>query len=360
MRNTARHLDASHAAILLLLFTIPLVPCAGDSQERDRAEVLERALQYSPEYTVPVLRSAGTPEAIYTDLNANGTLDVAVLTIVADPRVEPTTTQLSNPLRLYNPDVVHPVFILEAYFSGQEAIVTVELGRRALWNSMGFRRLTTEPFPVAIEIGFRSLAGSRTDLVVFHEGGKVSRFSFEESRNQRGFIIDVDDDGSDDIITAHRVPEAGRGFETFLELHKLQSEGYRRVGSVPIVRTVNDFLTAAARDMERGDWEALSARIADGTGASDLERAFRGITDEDIAESRFDHSALGKTIDRAAFPHLTDNPFPAPYTGRSFRLVFRVECCDHDVRFFEAIIGLSNNPFTGTRVAFLTEHGGGR
>ena len=353
MRNT--HAVARRTLILLLVFTASLY--AGDTHEQLREEVLEQAFRFSPEYTAPVLSSAQYPEAIFTDLNGNGQLDVAMLTIVADPRVDATTANLSNPLRLYNRDVVEPVFILEAYFSGQEAIVTVELGRRPLWNTMGFRRLTAEPFPVAIEIGFRSLSGSRTDLVVFHEGGKVSRFSFEESRNKRGFIVDVDDDGSYDVVTTHRVPEAGRGFETFLELYKLQPEGYRRVASLPIVRTVNDFLAASARDMRAGDWNTLRTRLQ---GEPELGRAFRGIADEEIAEGRFDHPVSGVPIERVTFPRLTDNPFPAPYFGRSFRLVFRVECCDDEMRFFEAVVQLSPNPFAGAPVAFLTEHEAGR
>ncbi len=368
MRNTvpSRHVCLLIATLMCLSAALPM--SAEETDGPTPALVLESALRFSPRYTSPVLRPDGLPVAIYDDLNGNGRLDVAILTIVQDPRLEAYADTLSNPLRIYDPDAVEPTYILETYFSGQQAIVTVELGRHDVWSGISLRRLTAERYPVAIEIGFRSRSGIRTDLVVYHAGGTISRFSLDESRNQRGMIADIDGDGALDIATARRAPEAGRGYETYLELYKLEPGGYRRTASLPLVRSVNDFLAAAAREMESGSWAAVRDRVgapshappsADRIAAV-LEAAFAGIPDDEMAQSRFDYPATGSAVERVTFPRLVDNPFPAPFLGRSFRLVFRVECSEEAPRFFEAIVGLTANPFTGVPLAFLTEHVDGR
>ncbi len=368
MRNTVPTAAACLLLLTLLWSAVPERLRAEETDDQMRSVVLEEALRFSPQYTSPVLTANGAPIAVYDDLNANGRLDVAILTIVGDPRLEAVADRLSNPLRIYDEDAIEPTYILETYFSGQDAIVTVELGRHEVWNGISLRRLTPEPYPVAIEIGFRSRSGLRTDLVIYHAGGSISRFSVDESRNQRGIIADIDGDGTLDIATAQRAPEAGRGYETFLDLHKLQPQGYRRTASLPLVRAANEFLAAAAREMESGSWEALWRRL-ESTPATvpetnrlttDLADAFAGVLDEDMDESRFDYPESGAPVESVTFPRLADNPFPAPFLGRSFRLVFRVECCDEAPRFFEAVVGLTANPFSGEPLAFLTEHEGRR
>lgn len=367
MRNTVP--SAACLLILTLISSVITVPVhAEDTDEITRSAVLEEALRFSPQYTSPILAANGVPVAVYDDLNGNGRLDVAMLTIVGDPRLEAIADRLSNPLRIYDTDAVAPTYILETYFDGQEAIVTVELGRHEVWSGIGLRRLTPEPYPLAIEISFRSRAGLRTDLVIYHAGGSISRFSVVESRNQRGIIADIDGDGALDIVTAQRAPEAGRGYETFLELYKLRPQGYRRTASLPLVRATNDFLTAAAGEMTSGSWDTLWHRLGPTSSttpemdrvATDLARAFAGVLDEETDGSRFDYPVSDASVERVTFPRLVDNPFPAPFLGRSFRLVFRVECCDEAPRFFEAVVGLAANPFSGRPLAFLTEHEAGR
>jgi hypothetical protein len=57
------------------------------------------------------------------------------------------------------------------------------------------------------------------------------------------------------------------------------------------------------------------------------------------------------------FPGLRENPFPYPYLGTEFTLVFRVECCDGYPRFYSAIVALSENPFAEPPFVFLTRAG---
>ncbi len=220
--------------------------------------------------------------------------------------------------------------------------------------------LTEASAPLALAVGFRSRSASTTELVIFQHDD-VSRFTLENSRNERGLIKDVTSDGVVDIVVARRVPEAGRGYETFLGLYELRPEGFVRTASLPIVRTVNAFLDATATEMEQAQWESLRDRVAGSAANGLLGSAFRGVADEDeVADTRFDYPETGEDITTVVFPRLADNPFPSPFLGGSFRIVFRVECCEAPARFFEGTVALDANPFEGSVIAFLTDDGGGK
>jgi hypothetical protein len=361
MRNTQTIHSPLRALLLAsltlaLAATLPAVDTHPQTSESHES-VLAAALGFSPEYTTAIVGDRGEPVTLFADLNADGRTDVAVLTIAADSGVAPRAAELSDTKRLYAHGATEPLFILEIYLAGQDAILTMELGRRAVWS--GLELVPLGDAGIAIEVRFRSRGGSNSELAVFHRG-RLSRLSLENTRNERGFLIDVDEDGVTDVLTARRVPEAGRGYETFLTLHTLQTGGFRQSDSLPLVRTVSDFLRAATEEMESGSWDELRRRVA-GDRNGVLAAAFTGVADEDImAATRFDYDEREEPIVQVVFPRLADNPFPPPYVGESFRVVFRVECCDHPPRFFESTIGLDRNPFGGTAVAFLTDDGDGR
>jgi hypothetical protein len=372
MRNTVLKLRWHTAAVLMLIVgSAPVVSQHTDAVPR--AEILEQALRYSPEYTTPVSDGDGSPVSLFADYNDDGATDVATLTVAADPRIEATQSALTDVTRIYSETVVEPLFIVEIYLAGQEAILTAELERAPVYTDFRLRALTAADtdiaaLPLALEIRFRHRTGDETELVVFQAGGSISRFALEQSRNRYGTIVDVDEDGTLDIVTAARAPEAGRGFETFLELHELGPQGYARSGSLAMVRMVNGFLSEAADAMEAGAWDELRRMIGfaerpaeAGGNASAFTRAFRGVAeDEDVQASRFDYPTTEMEVREVTFPRLTDNPFPAPFLGTRFHLVFRVDCCDGSPRIYEAVVGLSHDPFHEKALAFLTDEEGGK
>ncbi|MFW5683230.1 MAG: hypothetical protein ACOC1I_00115 [Spirochaetota bacterium] len=364
MRNTAPTLA------LLLAATFVSVTGAGASEADDEARrvALERATRYSPDYTTPVLRENEDPVAIFGDLNGDDLTDVAVLTVVRDERISARAAVLSDPLRRYSRNAVDPIYILEAYYTGQEAIVTVELGRRTVWSDMRLVPLAPGHANVAVEVRFRDATGEASELVVF-QGGSVSRISLTTNRNEYGEIVDITGDGVLDIFTVRRSPEAGRGYESFLELRELTAYGYRRTKTLALVRAANVFLETAEERIERNEWDALASLLETSGEAGkspDYAVVFPPAADEppedgpeeEPATPRFDYHEARRTPIEVTFPRLIDNPFPAPYRGARFRLVFRVECCEHLPRFYEAWIGLAANPFDEAPFAFLTEPGG--
>lgn len=373
-RTTGVVLGVVLALALLVVRGTPVVA----AQEHDRAtessvrgELLAGAARYSPEYTRRVLNDAGEPLAYFADLNADERLDLALLTVVDEPGVEPRAAVLSDPSRLYSDQTPDPRYILEIYYAGQEAIVTVNLGARIVWDGMALVELTPDPVVPGITLTFRSSAGSETELVVF-QGSSISRVSLVVNRNQSGELVDVDDDGIMEVVLARRVPEAGRGFETFLELRELTHNGYQRAASLPLVRSLNGFLDRAAEAMEAERWDELRglarrpagdgvppARPVEHAGSADqaplLSDLFGAIADDEtIPITSFAYPGEGTDIAGVTFPRLIDNPFPEPFRGQDVRLVFRVDCCDGERAFYQARVGLDPNPFAGTPFAFLT------
>ena len=57
---------------------------------------------------------------------------------------------------------------------------------------------------------------------------------------------------------------------------------------------------------------------------------------------------------------ILENPFPYPYLGTQFAVVFRVECCGGYPRVFSAIVEFSGYPFDEPRFTFLTHAGAQR
>jgi len=355
MRNTQK--PAQSLPILGLVLLLLGWNLSADDELRHRSDLLEKALSVSPEYTRAIAAPNSEPMTLFHDLNGDDELDVAVLTVAFDPRFEPTFEALSSAARLYAEDTIEPVFILETYFAGQEAITTVEIGRRTVLVDYELVQLASGAFPVAVSLSFRNRSGTETDLVVFHDHGRVSRFTYEETRNRRGTLIDLNEDGSLDVVTTLRVPEAGRGYETFIELWEIEESGFSRTASLPLVRTVNEFLLQTTAEIEAEAWSLVAERVR--PSSSPLESVFLA-TGESETPGAFDYPTSESDIVKVTFPRLADNPFPSPYLGRSFRLVFRVECCDGNPRFFEATVALAENPFAETPVSFLTHGDSGK
>lgn len=345
MRNTLARPSTPGLIVALLL----LVACSLVGQE-----VVNRALGFSPQYTSVLRDARNRPIALVRDLNGDGEPDAALLTVAAEAQVEPDAVALSDPSRLYADRMTEPVFALEAYFAGQQAIVTVELGRYPVWTDIDVLELTPEALPVAVRVRFRDRSSETTHLVVFAGDGSVSRLELADSRNEIGFLRDIDEDGRLDVVTARRVPEAGRGFETFLTLFELRDGAFVRSAGVPIVRSVSELLDEAERDMERDRWAELAGRIGfDQSPAVTPGEAFLPEADPETGVEPAGFPTVAGGVDDAVFPRVIDNPFPEPYLATSFSLVFRVIVAG-EPRFYRATVGLAANPFAGRPVAFLT------
>lgn len=358
----------------LVLFSLLLALAAAyagadDGPEVDadqsRGELVEAALRYSPEYTRPIVNADGTPVAVYHELNGDGLTDVAILTVLAEPGVPTELTNLRETSRIFRPGRPNPLFVLETYFAGHEAVQTVELGRKPALGGMELLPLSEgSPFPVAIAVRMRSAAGSENNLIIYSPGGMIRQLQLQETARERYQLTDLDQNGTIDIVVTRKLPEAGRGYETFLELLTLGGNSYVSRASFGLVRELQEFLNVAANHISSAQWNALEELVrADGTDddGSLLSRAFQGVADdEEVEGSTFDYPETGAVVTAVVLPVILENPFPYPYLGTHFTAMFRVECCDGYPRFYSAIVELSEYPFDEPRFAFLTHAGAQR
>ncbi|MHC1629403.1 MAG: hypothetical protein ACXQTG_00380 [Methanoculleaceae archaeon] len=321
------------------------------------AALVRQALAVSPDYTMPVLENDGRPVRVFFDFNGDDLTDVAILTVTREPGISNSMVVLSDQRRLYSPSAKTPLFILETYFQNDAAVQTVELGRFPVMTSMDLLLVSrTALYPVAIQVQTRDRNGTATELLLYDGTGMVSRFQTANTATQRSLIRDVDENGTVDIIVMNRFPEAGRGYETFVELYEIQAAGIRRTESFPLVRELNAFLSTAAEAMVNGDWEIIAEGVH-GTDGELIAGTFVELEEGDpmtLAASVFDFHESGEEIDSVLFPDFLGNPFPDPVVGMHTRLVFRTACCEGTQRYFAATVRLEANPFTNPRFSFLT------
>lgn len=349
--------------IFSLLVILATVAIADDTPPESwtTADLVEAALRYSPEYTLPVINPNGTPVAVYYDLNGDSITDIAILTVLNEPGVPTELQTLRETARLFRSEDPDPLFILETYFAGGEAVQTAELGRRPALGSVELLPLSDhESFPVGVTVYTRGANGGETNLLIYSPGGMIRRLELRETERERFQFSDLNHDGVLDIVVTRRLPEAGRGYETFVELWTISGNTYLLSGSFGLVRELRRFLDIAERHMLSGEWDALGVLVdPDGADAATiLSRAFPGIAeDEETEETTFDYAVTGAPVSAAVFPAMMENPMPYPFLGTSIPLVFRVECCELVPRYYSAIIGLSENPFDEPRFRFLTRAG---
>ncbi|TFH03642.1 MAG: hypothetical protein E4H09_04880 [Spirochaetales bacterium] len=361
-----RNLTRIPLSVAFLIITISTATAQSDNPDH---LLVSRALAVSPEYTMPVLKDDGSPVSVFFDFNGDTLTDVAILTVTREQDVSDRMAVLSERVRIYAPPATIPLFVLEPYFQNDAAIQTVELGRFPVVSSMDLLSVSrTEPYPVAIRVETRSQEGSTAELLIHDGTGRVSRFRAANTRNRRSLIEDIDRDGTLDIIVMSQFPEAGRGYETFMERYEFQKAGVVGIGAFPLVRELATFLSAVEEAMRRGDWEFVleqvdAGMIGETQGTEILRQVFLELAEDDLIVSTppgFDLDQSGEAIDSVTFPDFLANPFPDPVLGASIRVVFRVDIPEQVYRYFAASVRLEQDPFTGRRFAFLTDTLSGR
>ena len=347
------------AALTLLL--VPRV--AAQSPDLTRTWEVERAaVRASVSSTVPVTVAGGRPLGIAADFDGSGTLDYAMMTVRDEPGVTTNLAELSDRVRLYRQETQSVEFRMEVFYQRNG-----ELGRAGeliFGRRMGIQGIELLNMGVdgdgapAIKIVFLDPQATESHLVVFLPDGSVSQTILTATPNERAGFLDVTRDGLLDLLVTRRLPEAGRGFETYLEVHVLTDHGFELAASTNIVRNLQEFLAVTRSLIEERRWNELiehaGGPFSDGSVHEQLLLMFSPVTMGDETPLPFVFAAEPLEIHEVVFPHVVDNPFSAPYLGSSIDLTFRVSCCDWEDHLYEVTIVLSPNPFYGRQYRFLT------
>ena len=339
------------ALLFLVLSTHAAAQQTGDSS-RPIGSLLQRAVDGSPAATSIIVDSAGSPAHVAGDWDGDGNGDVALLSVVSSVTDSPSLQALSDRARLYDASVPPVLIAVEVTLSQNTTPRVVSLGARRVISD--FQPIALSNTATGVQVTFRSAVGTEYEIITVDRAGSPHRTSYAHTSNEFGYLSDLDDDGSTELIRSITSPEAGRGFETFLTRLTLQNGQFAMDGSVAIVRSVREFLDLAAITLKASDWDRFVDLVAPhSSGASSLEGAFLPLAPE--SDGVFDYRALGTAIDDVVFPIVRDNPLPIPFLGRSFPILMRVDCCDRSPRYFQARIRFPENPFDGGALTFLTE-----
>jgi hypothetical protein len=333
--------------------------------------LLRDALFLSPEYTVPVTDARGNALSVFDDFNGDGSLDIAVLTMAADSRIEPSFDQLGSRDRLYDPETIRALFLVETLYQGSDSILTVELGRQTALSGLEVINLGgSQP---AVQVAFRSQQGTSQQLVLYGTAGRASRFNMVQSASENASLRDIDEDGVLEAVVARRLPEAGRGYETFVELFEYRGGTMVRAAGFSLVRTLESFLEKSASEIQSEQWNQLAARVVipeaalpETDDSGNLVEALLAETfalveetdtrsEEERAEGNPDRPMLPTAVREVVFTPFSENPFPEPILGQKIRVSFRVLCCGGMLRIYQASLRLSEDPFSDEPFAFLTE-----
>ncbi|MFW6211347.1 MAG: hypothetical protein ACOC8L_00480 [Spirochaetota bacterium] len=367
-----RWMRTAPIALVFIVIALATMPAPGQTASTAlENRLLRDALFLSPEYTIPVTDAGGNALSVFEDFDRDGRLDVAVLTMAADSRIIPSLEQLGSRERLYDPATIRALFLVETLYQGNDGILTVELGRQTA--VMGIEVIDLGGGTPAVQVGFRSQQGTSQQLVLYGEGGRASRFNMIQSASEQGSLTDIDNDGALEAVVARRLPEAGRGYETFVELFEHRRGAMVRTGGFSLVRTLVTFLEGAAAEIQAEQWNQLASRIAippagvaraesSGDLVTDLLNATFLLVEETDTRSEEErpagdpeHGILPTEVSEVVFTPFTENPFPEPLLGETIRISFRVMCCGGMLRIYEASLRLAQNPFSGEPFAFLTE-----
>jgi hypothetical protein len=333
--------------------------------------LLGDALFLSPEYTVPITDARGNAISVFEDFNEDGRLDVAVLTMAADSRIEPSLELLGSRERLYDPSTIRALFLVETLYQGEDRILTVELGRQTAL--VGVEVIDLGAGGPAVQVAFRSQQGTSQQLVLYGGGDRASRFNMVQNASENASLTDIDGDGTLEAVVARRLPEAGRGYETFVELFEYRGGTMIRTSGFSVVRSLVAFLDAAASEIQAEEWNRLAARVIippnglpEASESGDLVEALLTATfslveetdtrsNDERTEGDPPRGVLPDQVSEVVFTPFTESPFPDPLLGEAIRISFRVLCCGGMLRIYEASLRLAPNPFAGEPFAFLTE-----
>lgn len=334
---------------------------AGAESELDF--LLSKASEYSPEYTTPVIGNTGRPVSVVHDFNGDGTNDIAILTVVREEGIPTSVEELRDSRRLYAARAEQPLYILETYFQNDMAVQSAELGRERVLAEVELLRLTADSnLPAAVSVSFRNSDGIDTQLLIHHPSGMVSRFVLHQTLFEHVVIDDINRDGLTDVVIARRVPEAGQGYETFLDLYELAADGYHRRDSVNIVRSLRQFMAEASELLVAGDWAAIAERTYSDQSAAHPSEVVRAVLlpvdlpdSEGMEPIEFDPDR--DVISDIVYPRILDNPFPHPYLAQVMSLTLRIDCDAGDSRLYMIRVRLAEDVFRNSPFALLTWDG---
>jgi hypothetical protein len=354
MRNLIR-------AIVPFLLVAVCTPSVAEAVAEQEEQIVNRALRNSPDSTVPII-DLDRPVAARGDFDNDGLSDVALLTMRSTGDSVRSAAELRALERLHAENIDVPSFVVEITLGGSPATTVIDIGSYRVFETLETLPVDTANSQIGIRVVCRDPDGVHREIIIVDRDAGVLRLSINDTNTESSVLLDIDSDGDLDAVIMRRLPEAGIGYETFVEWYDLGALEEGRAGSFALVRELNSFLGGLAIALERRNWQPVVSHIsgADNT-VSTLPHVFVEHDEEGGNRSlTFDLHLTEDVISDVLVTQFVESPFPYPAIGEASQARIRVEWDDGTTRHFTATVQLLSNPFEDRLFAFLTEEAGGQ
>ena len=289
------------------------------------------------------------------DLDGNGRLEIGLLVLGAEFAELADFAVLSDATRLYVPDARTPDLFLAVLnrdgdqFSERHRFA---IGKRRVVSDVSVHPLRLDHgTPAAFVVTVVTRDGSEQYWCAFNADGGPTSLLADNTGTTRTIIADIDNTQRLDFVRYQPVFEKGRGYDTLISRTRWTAAGFEPAETTNVVRNLTRFLERAARNLELAAWGQFIDRVVLPAAADGLRQ--QGFEDTAIIDVLFlPENGISLTavarqhgIAEVVFPDIVRNPFRDIGVETSFRTLLRVVTPETESYFYEARIGMQQNPF---------------
>ncbi len=261
---------------------------------------------------------------ILYDISGDGQPEVFSLAVEVKEKKQADVAFLADYSRLFseNKMPIHFYLLIYGNNSGKMYIMNrLDLGEKYVYRS--FKRVVLNrrnPMLTIISVGFQTEEGLEKKWLIF-KGPDVrllSTFRLKENLSVKTETVDIDNDGTIDIVVEETGAEEGSGYETFLTWYKWNGTRFSEYRNTNIVRNLKTFLLNIKNLLEHGKTNELLNFAIDrkyilkykNEGADKYTILFNALGFSAFFDTMTTKpESVLKNIRDVTFPEILENPF---------------------------------------------------
>ncbi|NOY10466.1 MAG: hypothetical protein GXP33_16655 [Spirochaetes bacterium] len=325
---------------------------------------LREAVKQVKEFYIGDLKTVtrgGKPILILYDISGDGQPEVFSLAVEVKEKKQADVAFLADYSRLFseNKMPIHFYLLIYGNNSGKMYIMNrLDLGEKYVYRS--FKRIVLDrgnPMLTIISVGFQTEEGLERKWLIF-KGPDVkllSTFRLKENLSVKTETIDIDNNGTIDILVEETGAEEGSGYETFLTWYKWNGTRFSEYRNTNIVRNLKAFLLNIKNLLEHGKTDELLNFAVDrkyilkykNKGADKYTILFNALGFSAFFDTMTTKpESVLKNIRDVTFPEILENPFSSKdREGWYFTPSYRVTITNGLSFIAETEIRMFRNPF---------------
>ena len=302
------------------------------------------------------------PWCLVHDLDKNGYADLLLLTLQSEKGAPVSSEGLMDSRRLFEDSSLRENFRVAIFYQYPDKVIkrySIPLENKLILQDFRFQEIRRgQDFPYSLSVSFKSTEGTEEEWIILHGRG-ISRFTIEQNLSKESWVEDIDEDGFIDVVEYHKGFEDGSGYETFITWYRWNGREFKVNATTNVVRNLRLFFSQTEKAVIAEGWTSLIPRLE----SSILEKLrSQGLDEKDIF-NRFFPPLSGTENPREllniepvglVFPSILENPFTQIDSSRQeFSFILKVHNRSGKSYFFQCLLGMSGNLFSGPQFMFL-------